>query len=48
MATPTSINRDVAPKPLNVDISVIFSIILGMTAMNAKNNLFRKVKQLVA
>ena len=37
MATPTNISKDVAPNPLKVDISVILSIMLGITAINAKN-----------
>jgi hypothetical protein len=43
MATPTNINKEVAPNPLNVEILVKFSIILGTTAMNAKNKAPRNV-----
>jgi LPS O-antigen subunit length determinant protein (WzzB/FepE family) len=37
IATPTKISKEVAPNPLKVEMEVTFSIILGITAINAKN-----------
>ena len=38
IATPTRINSEVAPNPLNVDILVILYIKVGIIAIKAKNN----------
>jgi hypothetical protein len=37
IATPTKINKEVAPNPLKVEILVMLSIRLGTNAINAKN-----------